>query len=120
MVELNTPQLDSIFRALSDPTRRQMLAKLSKGEQLVTQLAEPFDMSLAAASKHIKVLEKAGLLRRKIRGREHLCQLEAQPLAQANDWLRTYELFWNKRLDKLEDMLRASLSTANKSTGNPS
>jgi DNA-binding transcriptional ArsR family regulator len=120
MVELTASQLDSIFRALSDPTRRQMLLRLSKGEQLVTQLAEPFDMSLAAASKHIKALESAGLLRRKVKGRTHICQIDARPLAHASDWLRTYEKFWNTRLDTLEKLLRAPPTTPTKPKGNRS
>lgn len=106
MVELNDDRLDTVFRALGDATRRQMLRELANGELTVTQLAEPFAMSLAAASKHIKVLESAGLLRREVQGRTHLCRIEAQPLARASDWLRFYEQFWTRRLDKLEQLLR--------------
>ena len=83
-----------------------MLAELSYGERTVGQLAEPFAMSLAAASKHIKVLESAGLIRREIRWRTHVCRLEPGPLARAHEWLGFYEHFWNDRLDDLERLLR--------------
>ena len=83
-----------------------MLGDLSGGERTVSQLAEPFAISLAAASKHIKVLEQAGLLRREIRGRTHVCRLEPGPLASADQWLRHYERFWTSRLDALEQALR--------------
>jgi DNA-binding transcriptional ArsR family regulator len=83
-----------------------MLRTLAQGERTVGQLAEPFRMSLAAASKHVKSLECAGLIRREIRGRVHICRLEAEPLCAASEWLRFYEQFWNVRLDRLEDLLR--------------
>ena len=106
MVELHTPQLDSVFHALGDATRRRMLRELAGGEQTVSQLAEPFSMSLAAASKHIKVLESAGLIRRDVRGRKHMCRLEPGPLASAQQWISFYERFWTDRLDVLEQLLR--------------
>ena len=106
MVELDSPQLDAVFHALGDPTRRKMLRQLAGGERSVGQLAEPFAMSLAAASKHIKALEAAGLIRREVRGRTHLCRLDAGPLASADQWLRHYERFWTGRLDALEQLLR--------------
>jgi DNA-binding transcriptional ArsR family regulator len=106
MVELQTPQLDAIFHALGDATRRQMLRDLSAGERTVGQLAEPFAISLAAASKHIKALESAGLIRREVRGRTHICRLEPGPLASAHEWLSFYERFWTGRLDVLERLLR--------------
>src|ERR687887_30661 len=106
MVELQTPQLDTVFHALGDATRRRMLRDLAGGERTVGQLAEPFAMSLAAASKHIKVLEHAGLLRREVRGRTHLCRLAPDPLASAYQWLRFYERFWTDRLEVLERLLR--------------
>ncbi len=106
MVELETPRLNSIFHALGDATRRRMLRELSGGERTVTQLAEPFSITLAAASKHIKVLEVAGLIRREVRGRTHLCSLDAGPLASAHEWLSVYERFWIGRLDALERLLR--------------
>jgi DNA-binding transcriptional ArsR family regulator len=106
MVELQTPQLDFIFHALGDATRRRMLRELASGERTVSQLAEPFPMSLAAASKHIKALENAGLIRREVRGRTHLCRLDPGPLATAYKWLSFYERFWSARLDELEQLLR--------------
>jgi DNA-binding transcriptional ArsR family regulator len=106
MVELSEHPLDTIFHALGDQTRRRMLAALSKGELSVGELAEPFAMSLAAASKHIKVLETAGLIRREVKGRTHLCRLEPGPLAGAHQWLSDYEHFWAGRLDVLERLLR--------------
>ena len=107
MVELQTPPLDSIFHALGDAARRQMLRDLAGGERTVGQLARPFAISLAAASKHIKALENAGLIRREVRGRTHLCRLEPGPLASAHQWLGLYERFWTDRLDLLERLLRA-------------
>jgi DNA-binding transcriptional ArsR family regulator len=106
MVELNTSRLDEIYRALGDATRRQMLRELAQGERTVGQLAEPFAISLAAASKHIKSLESAGLIRREVRGRTHLCRLEPGPLASAHEWLRFYEVFWTQRFDVLDGLLR--------------
>src|SRR5215212_5950635 len=106
MVELEAPLLDNIFHALGDATRRQMLRELARGERTVSQLAEPFAMSLAAASKHIKALENAGLIRREVRGRTHLSRLEPGPLASAHEWLSFYERFWTDRLEVLERLLR--------------
>ena len=106
MVKLHRSQLNAIFHALCDATRRQMLRELANGERTVGQLAEPFAMSLAAASKHIKVLENAGLIRREVRGRTHLCRLDPGPLAAAHKWLSFYERFWTGRLDMLEQLLR--------------
>jgi DNA-binding transcriptional ArsR family regulator len=106
MVEFSAHDMNSVFHALADATRRRMLADLAGGERTIGQLAEPFDMSLAAASKHVKVLEGAGLIRREVRGRTHLCRLDPGPLASAHDWLTFYERFWNNRLDALERLLR--------------
>jgi DNA-binding transcriptional ArsR family regulator len=106
MVELQTPQMNSVFHALGDVTRRQMLRDLADGERTVSELAQPFAMSLAAASKHIRVLEGAGLIRREVRGRTHVCRLDPGPLASAHEWLGFYERFWNSRLDMLEQLLR--------------
>jgi DNA-binding transcriptional ArsR family regulator len=106
MVKLQRSQLNAIFHALGDATRRRMLRKLASGERTVSQLAEPFAMSLAAASKHIKALENAGLIRREVRGRTHLCRLDPGPLAAAHKWLSFYERFWTGRLDMLEQLLR--------------
>lgn len=105
MVELSAPQLDSVFHALGDATRRRMLRALAEGDRTVGQLAQPFAISLAAASKHIKALEHAGLIRREVRGRTHLCRLAPGPLAGAHAWLTFYEHFWAGRLDVLERLL---------------
>jgi DNA-binding transcriptional ArsR family regulator len=106
MVELDSLRLNSVFHALGDATRRQMLRELANGERTVGQLAQPFAISLAAASKHIKALENAGLVRREVRGRTHICRLDPGPLAGASEWLRYYERFWTGRLDALEQLLR--------------
>ena len=106
MVELRAPELSHIFHALSDGTRRRMLLELATGERTVGQLAQPFAMSLAAASKHIKVLESAGLIQREVRGRAHLCRLDPGPLESAHEWLSFYERFWTARLDILDRLLR--------------
>jgi len=106
MVEHDSPHLDIVFRALGDATRRGMLASLALGERSIGELAEPFVMSFAGASKHVKVLEEAGLVRREVRGRTHICTLEAGPMASADQWLRHYERFWSGRLDALEQLLR--------------
>jgi DNA-binding transcriptional ArsR family regulator len=105
MIELHTAQMNSIFHALGDATRRKMLRDLAGRERTVSELAEPFSISLAAASKHIKVLESAGLIRREVRGRTHLCRLDPGPLASAHEWLSFYEGFWTERLDALERLL---------------
>ena len=107
MVESSSPPLNAVFHALGDATRRQMVATLASGERTVGDLARPFDITLAAASKHIKVLENAGLIRREIRWRSHICHLEPGPLAEAHRWLDAYSRFWTGRLDALESLLRA-------------
>lgn len=99
-------RLDAVFHALADPTRRGMLAMLADEERTVSELAEPFDMSLAAASKHIQSLERAGLLEREVQGRTHICRLAPRALKEARDWFRDYERFWSGRLDALERELK--------------
>lgn len=120
MVELNpspTPsQLDAVFHALGDATRRRMLRDVASGERTVGELAAPLEMSLAAASKHIKVLEAAGLLQREVRGRSHVCSLGPGPLASAFEWLKFYEIFWADRLDRLERLLREEASSQDPTT----
>jgi len=106
MVEQHA-HLDAVFHALADPTRRAMLGQLAERELTIGELATPFSMSFAGASKHVRVLENAGLVTREIRGRTHLCRLQAARLAEANAWLRRYERFWNAKLDRLEALLRA-------------
>ncbi|MBJ7500673.1 MAG: helix-turn-helix transcriptional regulator, partial [Sphingopyxis sp.] len=107
MVEHDSHTLDTIFHALGDTTRRAMLGELAASERTVGELAEPFAMSLAAASKHIRVLEAAGLVRRDIRGRTHVCSLDPVPLMRADQWIGIYRRFWTGRLDALEKILRA-------------
>jgi DNA-binding transcriptional ArsR family regulator len=106
MVEQSSASLDTVFRALGDATRRSMLRTLAAGETTIGQLAAPFAMSLAAASKHIRALEEAGLITREVRGRTHWCRLAPGPLAGAHEWLGFYERFWTGRLDELERLLR--------------
>jgi DNA-binding transcriptional ArsR family regulator len=104
--------LDGVFRALADPTRRAMLADLAAGPCTVGELAAPFDISLAGASKHIQVLERAGLVRREVHGRVHTCRLDAGPLHAGAEWMRHYERFWNRKLDALEALLGAGDAVA--------
>ncbi|MEO1658822.1 MAG: metalloregulator ArsR/SmtB family transcription factor [Pseudomonadota bacterium] len=103
MVEQN--DLDGIFAALADPTRRALLARLSKGNATVSDLAKPLSMSLAGASKHIQVLERAGLVSRRREGRQHILALEVRRLRRAHDWLQRYAVFWTNALDALEEAL---------------
>ncbi|HKA90684.1 MAG TPA: metalloregulator ArsR/SmtB family transcription factor [Haliangiales bacterium] len=105
MVEQRADALSVVFRALGDPTRREMVRRLSSGERTVGELAAPFRMSLAAASKHVKVLERAGLVRRTVLGRTHSCRLHARGLAGAQRWLSFYERFWSERFDALDELL---------------
>src|SRR5258708_34250823 len=108
MVDQHAAQLDAVFHPLADPTRRRMLRSLadSDSELSIGELAAPFRMSFAGASKHVKYLESAGLVRRTVQGRQHLCRLDAERLADADQWLRFYERFWSDRLDALERELR--------------
>ena len=100
-------RLDATFHALADPTRRCMLASLALGEKSIGELAEPFAISFAGASKHVKVLEGAGLIARRKVGRNQLCSLKPEPLAEADRWLRQWETFWTIRLDRLEALIEA-------------
>ena len=102
MVEAAPERLDAVFRALGDPTRRSMLRELADGERSIGELAAPFSITFAGASKHVKVLERAGLVNRSVEGRRHVCRLEADPLADADEWLRFYTQFWSRRLDALQ------------------
>src|SRR4051794_10780316 len=101
MVKYQARELDRTFRALADPTRRRILAQLTHGERCVTDLAKPYAMSLPAISKHLRVLEKAGLLQRRRQGRVHEIKLVAQPLRQAAHWVEDYRKFWEGSLDRL-------------------
>lgn len=98
-------QLDTTFHALADPTRRGMLASLALGDKSIGELGEPFAMSFAGASKHVKVLESAGLIERRKVGRRQICTLQAKPLEEAEQWLRQWEQFWTVRLDRLEALI---------------
>jgi DNA-binding transcriptional ArsR family regulator len=98
--------LSSTFAALADPTRRAILARLSSGEASVTQLAEPFAMSMPAISKHLKVLERAGLIARSREAQWRPCQLHAAPLREVADWVEHYRRFYEESLDRLEEYLR--------------
>ena len=98
--------LDQVYDAIADPTRRATLGILTEGEINVGRLAERFPISLNGVSKHVKVLERAGLVHRTVEGRRHVCRLEAGPLASAAGWLRFYERFWSERLDALETLLQ--------------
>jgi DNA-binding transcriptional ArsR family regulator len=106
MVDQHQTRLDLVFRALGDPTRRAMLQRLAKGEQTVGDLAAPHQMSLAAASKHIQTLERAGLVKRTVRGRIHYCRIDPRPLERADGWLRGYERLWDTRIERLVELLR--------------
>ena len=105
MVKYPSVTLNRTFAALADPTRRQILAHLSRGDRCVTDLARPYAISLPAISKHLRVLEKAGLLRRRRYGRVHEIQLEAKPLKQAAQWVEEYRKFWEGSLDRLAEYL---------------
>ncbi len=98
--------LDRTLVALADPTRRAILARLRQGEARVTDIARPFDVSLNAISKHLKTLERAGLVRRRVDGREHCLSFEGAPLREAAAWIEDYRSFWETRLDGLETYLR--------------
>ena len=112
MLNLMVERLDITFAALADPTRRAMLAALSAGERSIGELAAPHSMSFAGASKHVHALERAGLVERRKAGRQQLCRLKAEPLREAQAWLRQWEKFWNERLDILEDLLKAEKERA--------
>jgi DNA-binding transcriptional ArsR family regulator len=103
---MTTDRLSSTFAALADPTRRAILARLALGETSVLKLAEPFEMSLPAVSKHLKVLERAGLITRTRDAQMRPCQIDARALKEADDWLEEYRRLWEERLDRLDDYLK--------------
>jgi DNA-binding transcriptional ArsR family regulator len=109
MVE-DSEKVDRVFQALSNRTRRGMVRQLSRGECTVGDLARPTEMSFAAASKHVQVLEKAGLVNRRVAGRQHICTLRAEPLRDANEWLSSYEKFWAGNLDRLARVLEEDMA----------
>ena len=105
MVELQDTSLNQTYAAIADPTRRAILIRLMQSEARVTELAEPFDISLNAVSKHVRVLERAQLVRRRIKGRDHYLSVNIEPLQEAAEWIETYQQFWEKRMDALEIFL---------------
>ena len=113
MVNYSSPSLDRVFHALAHPARRAMLGRLASGERNLSELAAPLRMSFPAASKHVRVLERARLVRRRVVGRTHLCRIEGKPLAQASGWLEEYRQIWEAnflRLDALLDELKTEAS----------
>jgi DNA-binding transcriptional ArsR family regulator len=105
MVNYQERRLDVVFSAMADPTRRAILARLALGDSAVTKLAEPFAISLPAISRHLRVLESAGLISRRVEGRIHRCRLEAGPMKEAAQWIEFYRRFWQERLDALGEFL---------------
>ena len=111
MDEYKTTQLDELFAAVSDGTRRAILARLAESDARVTELASAFPISLNSTSKHIRILERAGLVTRTVRGREHMLSLNAAPMAEAVEWMEFYRRFWDNRLAALEDFVLKKRST---------
>src|SRR5262245_232957 len=118
MVKYPSRTLNRTFAALADPTRRQILAHLARGDKRVTDLARPHDMSLPAVSKHLRVLENAGLLRRRRYGRVHEMRLDAKPLKQAAQWVEEYRKFWEGSLDRLAAYLDKTAKRTQKKEAN--
>jgi len=123
MVLDRSPKLDRVFHALAHPARRAILRRLADREQNLTELAAPLNMSFTAASKHVRVLERARLVRRQVVGRTHICRIEGKPIAEANQWLEEFRRHWERnflRLDALLDQMKAAEADANrrKSKGN--
>jgi DNA-binding transcriptional ArsR family regulator len=105
MVKDSSATLDRVFHALAHPARRVMLRRLAKGERNLTELAAPLRMSFPAASKHVRVLERARLVRRRVVGRTHLCRIEGRPLADVSQWLEEYRRVWEQNYERLDDLL---------------
>ena len=114
MVSVAADSLSVTFAALADPTRRAVLARLSSGQASVGELAEPFDMSLPAVTKHLKVLQRAGLISRGREAQWRPCRLEARPMREVSQWVENYRRHWEQRLDRLDDYLRDSAGKAAK------
>jgi DNA-binding transcriptional ArsR family regulator len=114
VVEYSQTSLNRVFSAVADPTRRAILRALEKNPAIITEIAKPFSVSLNAVSKHVMVLERAGLVRREIKGREHVCTLEPRPLRDATAWLDHYRQFWDVRLDALERYVAQKVKGATK------
>ena len=113
MVKYQQEMLDNVFSALADPTRRAILARLAEGESSVGELAEPFDISLPAISRHLRVLRNAGLVLRHKDGRVRRCALDAAPLKAASDWVETYRRFWDDQFDALAEYLEREQENSN-------
>jgi DNA-binding transcriptional ArsR family regulator len=120
--EYRRVNLDHTLIAFADPTRRAILQRLSRGEARVTELAEPFDISLNSVSKHIRILERADLVRRRVSGREHFLTFNPAPMESAVEWMERHRIFWTSRLDALEAALRAedAVAAAKKKSTHPS
>jgi DNA-binding transcriptional ArsR family regulator len=116
---MGTVQLDAVFGALADPTRRAILSRLALGEATVTELAAPFPMSQPAVSRHLKVLERAGLISRTRRATARLSHLEAEPLKEATTWLADYREFWEESYERLDTLLAALQDEADRSRSDP-
>ncbi|MBL8781586.1 MAG: helix-turn-helix transcriptional regulator [Alphaproteobacteria bacterium] len=116
---LSNARLDAVFHALAHPARRAMLKRLAATPQNIGELAQPFDMTFAGASKHVRVLERAGLVKRKVEGREHICAVAPAPLKTATDWLAHYERLWITSLDALDAMLNEQDAAARKRKRKP-
>src|SRR5277367_3543411 len=114
MVKCSPRLLNRTFAALADPTRRRILEHLAQGDHCVTDLARPYSMSLPAVSKHLRILENAGLIRRRRNGRVHSLKLQAAPMKQASRWIEEYRRFWEGSLDRLEDYLKEMQTTEEK------
>ncbi len=108
MITSQSQTLDRVFLALGHPVRRQILMRVAQGAATVTDIAEPFAMSLNAVSKHLKVLERAGLIQRQVLGREHHCRISPEPLEEVSSWLTYYQAFWTSRLDAMEQEILAN------------
>ena len=117
MIQLPSDVLDRTFGALADPTRRAILARLASGEASVTELAEPFEMTLPAVSKHLKVLERAGLIARSREAQWRPCRIETLPLREVDEWLGRYRRLWEQRFDRLDDYLKELRVTGDESSG---
>lgn len=111
MVSYQTERIDAVFSALAHPARRAMLTRLAAGPRNIGELAAPFDMTFAGASKHVRVLERAGLVHRKVEGRTHVCTIAPEPLKAAAAWLKNHEQLWSARLDALDAMLKQDQET---------
>jgi DNA-binding transcriptional ArsR family regulator len=107
-------ELDRVFSALADPTRRAILKSLTRRPATINEIAQPFPVSLNAISKHVMVLERAGLLRREVKGREHYCSINPRPLSEANRWLEHYRRFWELRMDALQTYVARKFKAARK------